>query len=55
MTVYFLLTYAALITLGYVIGLAVGASSARHDRRKRLARRQVMSQLLAVASTRAPR
>ena len=55
MTAYFLLTYAALVTLGLVVGIAIGDWSARTARRETLERRQVLSQLLAVASMRGVR
>ena len=55
MTAHLLLTYAALVTLGLVVGMAIGEWSARRDRRETIERRQILSQLLAVASARGVR
>ena len=55
MTAYFLLTYAALVTLGLVVGMAIGEWSARTARRETIERRQILSQLFAVASARGVR
>lgn len=45
MTAYLLLTYAALMTLGYLVGLTVGHWTAYADRKRVTHRRQTLAQL----------
>ena len=55
MTLYYIAAIAAYVALGFMVGLGIGDWSARRDRRDTIARRQVLSQLLAVANTRGGR
>lgn len=51
----YLALVALYMALAFVTGMAIGDWSARRDRRDAIARRQVMSQLLAVANVRGVR